>query len=61
MNVIIIYFSQTGNTEKIANRIKGGILESGNKCKLIPIKKEIKLKESELIFHLSMLEHVFLY
>ena len=38
MKVLIIYFSQTGNTEKIAKPIKKGILRSGNTCKIEKIK-----------------------
>lgn len=39
MKILIIYFSQTGNTEKIAKTIKTGILKGGNKCDIVPIKK----------------------
>ena len=39
MKVLIIYFSQTGNTEKIAETIKSGIIKSGNKCDIAQIKK----------------------
>ncbi|MFW9824303.1 MAG: EFR1 family ferrodoxin, partial [Candidatus Thorarchaeota archaeon] len=35
----MIYFSQTGGTEKIAQRIKQGILNTGNICKIIEIKR----------------------
>lgn len=38
MNVIIIYFSQTKNTEKIAYKIQNGILENGNHCRIEKIK-----------------------
>ncbi|MFX1260019.1 MAG: EFR1 family ferrodoxin [Promethearchaeota archaeon] len=38
MNVLIIYFSQTGGTEKIAKMIQQGILNSGNKCEIKKIK-----------------------
>ncbi|TFG22978.1 MAG: 4Fe-4S ferredoxin, partial [Promethearchaeota archaeon] len=38
MNVLIIYFSQTGGTEKIAKMIQKGILNSGNKCEIAKIK-----------------------
>ena len=38
MNVIIVYFSQTKNTEKIALKIQNGILKSGNQGKVIKIK-----------------------
>lgn len=39
MNVLIIYFSQTGNTKKIAETIKKGMLKSGNTCEITQIKK----------------------
>lgn len=32
MNVLIICFSQTGNTQKLADRISKGIVDSGNRC-----------------------------
>ncbi len=32
MDVLIICFSQTGNTETIANKIRKGILDGGNNC-----------------------------
>ncbi|MFW9989421.1 MAG: EFR1 family ferrodoxin [Candidatus Odinarchaeota archaeon] len=38
MNVLIIYFSQTKNTEKIAYKIQKGILKSGNQCNIVKIK-----------------------
>jgi len=38
MNVLIIYFSQTGNTEKIAEKIQSGIIESENNCEIAKIK-----------------------
>ncbi len=38
MNVLVIYFSQTGGTEKIAKMIQKGILNSGNKCEIAKIK-----------------------
>lgn len=38
MKVLIIYFSQTGNTKKIAETIKEGILKSGNICDIAQIK-----------------------
>ncbi|MFX1450920.1 MAG: EFR1 family ferrodoxin [Promethearchaeota archaeon] len=37
MKVVMIYFSQTGGTEKITKRIQEGILESGNECEIIPM------------------------
>ncbi|MFC1669363.1 flavodoxin domain-containing protein [Spirochaetota bacterium] len=51
MNVLIIYFSQTGNTEKIAEIINNGILMSGNKCDTIKIKEahKFKLEEYDLV------------
>ena len=39
LKVLIIYFSQTGNTEKIAENIKTGILKSDNICDITQIKK----------------------
>ncbi|MFX1389950.1 MAG: EFR1 family ferrodoxin [Promethearchaeota archaeon] len=38
MKVLIIYFSQTKNTENIALEIQSGILESGNQCIMVKIK-----------------------
>jgi flavodoxin/ferredoxin len=38
MKCIIIYFSQTGNTEKIARAIRDGIMSSAGHCDLLPIK-----------------------
>jgi len=38
LKVLIIYFSQTGSTEKIANRIQNGIIKSGNDCDIEKIK-----------------------
>ena len=38
MNVLIICFSQTGNTQKLADRISKGIVESGNRCSTIGMK-----------------------
>ncbi|MHA2284062.1 MAG: EFR1 family ferrodoxin [Promethearchaeota archaeon] len=35
----MIFFSQTGGTEKIAQKIKQGILNTGNRCDIIGIKK----------------------
>ncbi len=47
MKALIIYFSQTGNTKKIAETIKKGILKSGNMCDIAPIKNvNINLLES---------------
>ena len=39
VQVLIIHFSQTGNTEKIAETIKKGILKSGNTCEIAQIKR----------------------
>lgn len=44
MNFLIIYFSQTGGTERIAQKIKQGILNQGNSCDIIGI-KEAKSKD----------------
>lgn len=41
MNFLIIYFSQTGGTEKIAQKIKQGILNQGNSCDIIGIKEAL--------------------
>ena len=51
MNVLIIYFSQTGGTEKIAAKIKEGILDSNNNCDIIKIEKarDLDLKTYDLI------------
>ncbi|MFX0072527.1 MAG: EFR1 family ferrodoxin [Candidatus Hermodarchaeota archaeon] len=38
MNVLIIYFSQTGNTEKIAKVIQKSILNNDNNCEIEKIK-----------------------
>ena len=39
LKVLIIYFSQTGSTKKIAETIKTGILKSGNTCETEQIKE----------------------
>ncbi|MFW9880624.1 MAG: EFR1 family ferrodoxin [Candidatus Thorarchaeota archaeon] len=39
MNVLLIYFSQTGGTEKIASKIHEGVSDSDNKCDIIKIKE----------------------
>jgi len=39
MNVLIICFSQTGNTQKLADRILKGIIDSGNRCSTIGMKQ----------------------
>ena len=38
MNVLIICFSQTGNTQKLADRILEGIVDGGNRCSTIGMK-----------------------
>jgi flavodoxin/Pyruvate/2-oxoacid:ferredoxin oxidoreductase delta subunit len=35
MKVLVIYFSQTGATEKIAGMIQKGILSDGNECEIV--------------------------
>ncbi|MDD1779098.1 MAG: EFR1 family ferrodoxin [Candidatus Helarchaeota archaeon] len=49
--MLIIYFSQTGGTEKIAKAIQQGVLESGNSCDLVKIKAAASknLKNYDLI------------
>ncbi|NVM27862.1 MAG: 4Fe-4S binding protein [Candidatus Helarchaeota archaeon] len=51
MRVLVIYFSQSGGTEKIAKKIQEGINTSANSCELVKIKKVnlTKLDEYELI------------
>ncbi|MFX0080624.1 MAG: EFR1 family ferrodoxin [Candidatus Hodarchaeota archaeon] len=51
MNVLLIYFSQTGGTEKIAFKIQEGILNSDNNCDIIEMKKaeNINLNKYDLI------------
>lgn len=44
LNVLIIYFSQTGGTEKIAKKIEQGILNTGNSCEITRI-KEARFKD----------------
>ena len=46
MKVLMIYFSQSGNTEKIAEKIQNGIIKTGNDCVLEKIKK-VNLKSLE--------------
>jgi len=51
LKAIIVYFSQTGNTEKVALAIAKGIEDTGNPCTLIPLQEidlEI-LKDYDLI------------
>jgi flavodoxin/Fe-S-cluster-containing hydrogenase component 2 len=51
LKVLIVYFSQTGNTEKLAKNIQEGIINSGNLCDLVKIKDVdiTKLTDYELI------------
>ena len=51
MKVLVICFSQTGNTEKIANRIRKGIVDDGHSCDLSFLKttNQQKLKDYDLI------------
>jgi len=51
MKVLVIYFSQSGGTEKIANEIREGIIKSGNSCDLVKIKEVdlTKLDQYDLI------------
>ncbi len=37
MKAVIVYFSQTGNTEKVARAIAEGIENTGNPCLVIPL------------------------
>ncbi len=39
MNVLIICFSQTGNTMKLADNILKGIVDSGHQCRIVGIKR----------------------
>jgi len=39
MNILLIFFSQTGGTERIAYKIQEGILNSDNNCDIIEMKK----------------------
>jgi len=38
MDVLIICFSQTANTRKIADKIQDGIVDGGNTCKIVEMK-----------------------
>jgi ferredoxin len=38
MKCIVIYFSQTGNTEKIAKRVHAGVIQANGNCDLVKIK-----------------------
>jgi flavodoxin/ferredoxin len=51
MKTVIVYFSQTGNTEKVAQAIAKGIENTDNPCILIPLKEVVleKLKDYDLI------------
>ncbi len=51
MDALIIYFSQTGGTEKIAKMIQSGILRSGSNCEVTRMKdkKARNLKFFDLI------------
>ena len=51
MNVLIMCFSQTGNTKAIADKIRNGIVDSGNDCDLSIMKnaRHDKLKHYDLI------------
>ena len=51
MKVLSVCFSQTGNTEKIADRIRKGIIDSGHSCDISFIKTtdQQKLKDYDLI------------
>ncbi|MFX1258622.1 MAG: EFR1 family ferrodoxin [Promethearchaeota archaeon] len=60
MNVLIIYFSQTGNTKKIAKKIRKGILKSGNECELVRI-KDVNKKNLENIDLIGIGTPTFLY
>ena len=42
MKCVVVYFTQTGNTEKIAKAIQNGITQSGNSCDIIKIQDAIK-------------------
>lgn len=39
MKCLIIYYSQTGNTRKIAKAIQKGALQTGCRCDLVPVKE----------------------
>lgn len=48
---IIIYFSLTGNTEKVARAIQKGIIQAAGNCDIVPMKEAdpTKLEEYDLI------------
>ena len=39
MKCVVIYFSQTGNTEKIARAIQTGVKQIADHCDILPIKE----------------------
>ena len=51
MKCVIIYFSQTGNTEKIAKAIQTGVKQAAGNCDLLEIRQAnpLGLKEYDLI------------
>ena len=51
MKAIIVYFSQTGNTEKVAMAIKKGVTKIADKCDIVKIKEANprRLHEYDLI------------
>ncbi len=51
MKAVIVYFSQTGNTEKVARAIAKGIKSTNNSCILTTLKEVVleKLKDYDLI------------
>ena len=38
MKVLIVCFSQTGNTQKLAEKIRDGIVDTGNTCTVVGMK-----------------------
>ena len=51
MKSVVIYFSQTGNTEKIGNAIAAGIAEATGECDVFEIREigPLELGEYDLI------------
>ena len=51
MKCIVIYFSQTGNTEKVAIAIQSGVKQAAGNCDLAEIRQAdpLGLKEYDLI------------
>lgn len=51
MKVLIVYFSQTGNTKKIAECIHKGILDNGDECDLVEVRDVDvrKIREYDLV------------